>query len=159
MVVTLTPSGRPSDQGRNRGQVRPLRGQPGDRLRGGSDSTRRVLSIHLPPKTLYSSCSSGSGRSISKKMSSSNPTPRTIIYLISWMCPIVHTLTFKVMCTCLASVSSCSVVRNFGIYIASLRSASTHNTCLFQARRRTDSVRCLFFGGGGFVFERMIFMK
>lgn len=102
-------------------------------------------SIHLPPKdSVCSSCvppySSDSRRSISDKINSPNPMPRTIIYLICWMCPIAHTLTSHTN-----SVSSCSVVSKSGIYIASLCSASTHYSSLLQVRRRTNSVRWQFF--------------
>lgn len=52
----------------------------------------------LPPQTVCSSCVFTTPMTPSTQrwsgMSSPNPTPRTIIYLIFWMCLIMHTLTF-----------------------------------------------------------------
>lgn len=52
-VFFCLPSGRPSDQSGNPGQVRPFCRQPGDRLRRSSDSARRVLAVRASKKTLF----------------------------------------------------------------------------------------------------------
>ena len=95
-------------------------------------TSSKILGFHRLCSSVFTSYSS---LSFSNKMSLSNPKPRTIIYLICWMCPIVHTLTLHIN-----SVTSCWGLCWFGIFSQPLL---CFHTLLFRflVRQWTNSVR------------------